>query len=115
MLATDIDAEAVRVARRTVRDNGLQTLIDVIQADGVTHSRRFSSRSFSLITANILARPLRQLSVEVSNLLTPNGRLIVSGLLKTQIPMVLNAYRLQGLVLEQTILLGKWATLILKR
>jgi ribosomal protein L11 methyltransferase len=51
----------------------------------------------------------------MTSLLAPGGRVILSGLLTTQIPMVLNAYRAQRLVLEKTIVMGEWATLVLHR
>ena len=115
VLATDIDAEAVRVAERVVGINGLRRLVDLVQADGVADRRIHSAGPFALITANILARPLRRLSAQVSHLLVPGGRLVLSGLLHKQAPMVLNAYRVQGLYLECLLQRGKWATLVLKR
>ena len=115
VLASDIDSEAVRVAQHMIHANGLRQLVELIQADGVFHRRIHSAAPFALITANILARPLRRLSAEVSTILMPGGRLVLSGLLQTQIPMVLNAYRAQGLRLKRVLRRGKWATLVLKR
>ena len=105
----------MRVARRMIRANGLHSAIDVIRSNGVAHRRLRSSAPFALITANILARPLRHLSADVAVVLCPGGRLVLSGLLTKQIPMVLNAYRSHGLRLEHTLCRGKWATLILRR
>ncbi len=67
--------------------------------------------SYLSFSFKVLHQSLR----DVSALLIPGGRLVLSGLLKTQIPLVLNAYRAQGLPLQCAIQRGKWATLILKR
>ena len=115
VLASDIDPEAVRVSRRVVRANGLHNIVRVIHADGVSHRSIRSQAPFVLITANILARPLRRLSADLTAVLAPGGCLVLSGLLQKQIPFVLNAYRTQGLRLERLYRLGEWATLVVRR
>lgn len=115
VLATDIDPEAVRVARLTALANGLHLRIRFAEADGVDLRSLSDSAPYAVITANILARPLCAMSNGLIKLLAPGGRLVLSGLLVTQIPMVLNAYRSSGLALERTFELGDWATLVLSR
>ena len=115
VLASDIDPEAVRVARRTTDANGLASRVRIVVATGVESRVITQSGPYAVITANILARPLCHLARDMAALLAPGGRIILSGLLATQIPMVLNAYRAQRLVLEQTIIIGEWATLVLMR
>lgn len=115
VLASDIDPEAVRVAHRTVQANGLASQVRVVVATGVGSRAIAQSGPYAVITANILARPLCHLARDMAALLAPGGRIILSGLLATQIPMVLNAYRVQHLVLEQTIVIGEWATLVVQR
>jgi ribosomal protein L11 methyltransferase len=115
VLASDIDPEAVRVARRTVKANGLGARVRAVVATGVKSRIIKQSAPYAVITANILARPLVHIARDMTSLLAPGGRVILSGLLTTQIPMVLNAYRAQRLVLEKTIVMGEWATLVLHR
>ncbi|NKB43114.1 MAG: methyltransferase domain-containing protein [Alphaproteobacteria bacterium] len=115
VLASDIDPEAVRVARRTTQANDLSPRVRIVAATGVRSRTIAQSAPYAVITANILARPLCHLARDMAALLTPGGRIILSGLLANQVPMVLNAYRAQRLVLEQTINIGEWATLILRR
>lgn len=115
VLASDIDPEAVQVARRTVQANGLASRVRIIVATGVGSRLITQSGPYAVITANILARPLCHLARDMAALLAPGARIILSGLLTTQIPMVLNAYRAQRLVLDQTIIIGEWATLVLMR
>lgn len=115
VLASDIDPEAVRVARVTARANGLHLRLQFVEADGVEVRSVTGSAPYAVITANILARPLCQMADGMTRLLVPGGRLVLSGLLVTQIPMVLNVYRAQGLALERTYEIGEWATLVLSR
>lgn len=115
VLATDIDPEAVRVARLTARANGLHLRLQFVEADGVTARSVTGAAPYAVITANILARPLCAMAHDLTQLLLPGGRLVLSGLLITQIPMVLNVYRGQGLALERAYEIGEWASLVLSR
>lgn len=115
VLATDIDPEAVRVARVAARANGLHLRLQFVEADGVEGRTVTGSAPYAVITANILARPLCQMAEGMTSLLAPGGRMVLSGLLITQIPMVANVYRTLGLALERTYEIGEWATLVLSR
>ncbi len=115
VLASDIDPEAVRVAQLAAAANGLTPRVRVVVATGLDSRLIRQSAPYAVITANILARPLCHLAPDLTSSLAPGGRLILSGLLATQIPMVMNAYRAQQLVLERSIVIGEWATLILRR
>jgi ribosomal protein L11 methyltransferase len=114
-LATDIDAEAVRVATRAAHTNGLHHRVRFATADGTAHRAIRRHAPYALITANILARPLVRLAPHLTRLLAPGGRLILSGLLTSQVPMVANAYRAQGLVRERVTARDAWATVTLRR
>jgi len=70
---------------------------------------------FDLIFANILLRPLQQLAAPLARLVSPGGRLVLSGLLRSQGTAALATYRAQGLVLERRLLVEDWATLVLRR
>ena len=64
MLATDIDAAAVRVARDNARLNRVGALVDVVKANGVTRAGDPRARApFDLVFANILLGPLQRLAV----------------------------------------------------
>jgi ribosomal protein L11 methyltransferase len=115
MLATDIDPEAVRVAALAARANGLHARVTLKTLGGVRDRLIRRNARYAVITANILARPLVRLAPALSGLLAPGGHLILSGLLNTQVAMVANAYRAQGVVRARVIAIGPWATLILKR
>lgn len=114
VLASDIDTESVRVARRHVRRNGLSGLVRVVEGRGY-RCRVVRRRQFDLILANILARPLAAMAADLARSLAPHGRAVLSGLLRRQEAMVLAAHRGQGLALERRLLIDGWSTLILLR
>ena len=112
-LATDIDAEAVRVTRLNAKLNRVGPLINGVTAPGLKHSHIASAAPYDLIFANILARPLINLAQGLKTILAPGGNLILSGLTHDQVRWVSAAYRNRGLVCKRTLLMGNWATLTL--
>jgi ribosomal protein L11 methyltransferase len=115
VLASDIDARAVAIARENARINGVADHIATIHAAGVG-GKRFRERArFRLIFANILLEPLRGLATPMARLVAPNGYIVLSGLLATQAPAALASYRARGLVLAHRIPIEGWMTLVLAR
>ena len=112
--ATDIEPWSVRAARENVRRNGLSPAIGVRLADGWSAPWVLAGAPYDLVFANILARPLCAMAGRLARQLAPNGRAILSGLLRRQVRWVLNAHRRHGLVLEATLHEGDWATLVLR-
>jgi len=113
-LASDIDPEAVRIARENVRLNGVAPLVTCIQAAGLADGRFRARRPFDLVFANILLPPLRRLAQPIRALLGARAHVVLSGLLATQETAALAAYRPHGLKLVRRIPLGEWVTLILR-
>lgn len=111
VLATDIDAVAVRAARANARFNKAAAMIEAVRADGVAGLR--GRGRFDLILANILLGPLQRLAAPLTRLTAPGGRIILSGLLAAQANAAISAY--PALALERRIVLDGWATLVLKR
>jgi ribosomal protein L11 methyltransferase len=115
VVASDIDPVAVAVARENARLNGVDRLVAAVVADGL-RARTIRERApYDLVVANILAGPLVALAPAIRRNLAPGGTAILSGLLTTQVRRVAAIYRGQGLRREGSILLGEWATLVLRR
>jgi ribosomal protein L11 methyltransferase len=114
LIASDIDAESIRVARLNARDNHLPH-IRALVATGCRHQIIAAQAPYPLILANILANPLRDMAGDVGRLLAPRGWFVASGLLTRQQHSVTNAYRARGLVLRHTIIRRGWATLVLQK
>lgn len=112
--AGDIDAVAVVAARGNVRRNQAGAYVRPVLAKGVGHPDLLAGGPYDLIIGNILARPLRSLAPKLKPLLVPGGELILSGLLASDVPGVLSAYRAQGLYLVKRRLIEGWATLLLR-
>ena len=113
ILATDIDAAAVRVARANVRLNRVGPLVEVVRAAGVTAPAIRAHAPFDLVFANILLEPLQRLAAPLTGIVAPGGRIVLSGLLTAQANAARAAYR--GFRLERRIELDGWITLVLVR
>ena len=108
--ATDLDPESVHVTKENAKLNRLQPYLNVFQS----HGFRQIQPKYDLIVANILARPLRQMSKDFKNHIEYGGVVILSGLLVTQMTYVQNAFRAQGFHLEKTYQLKPWAVLVMR-
>jgi ribosomal protein L11 methyltransferase len=113
VLASDIDAQAVRIARDNVRLNRAAGLVHVCCVNGLAAPDIRGGAPFDLVFANILLGPLQKLAAPLSAIVAPRGRVVLSGLLKSQANAALAAYR--KLTLEWRIDLDGWTTLVLRR
>ena len=115
VLATDIDADAVRVARHVVEANQVSTWVRCARARGTEGRATAAAGPFDLIIANILARPLAALAPDVARHAAPGAWIILSGILTTQAAQVAAPYRAAGLYRTDAIILGDWITLAFRR
>jgi ribosomal protein L11 methyltransferase len=113
VLATDIDPEAVRVARANAKLNRAGAFVDVVKADGILGQRVRARAPFDLVFANILLGPLQRLAAPLIKITAPGARMILSGLLSSQANAAIAAYR--PLALERRIDIEGWTTLVLAR
>lgn len=111
VVAVDNDPWSVRVTAQNARQNALRSFVRARLGHGWQNA---DAVRYDLVFANILARPLCQMSAQLAAHLAPGGTVILAGLLTTQIPMVLAAHRRQGLRLERVLTEGQWATLVLR-
>ncbi|MGE9986579.1 50S ribosomal protein L11 methyltransferase [Desulfovibrio sp. SGI.169] len=106
-LGLDIDPLAV--------DNALENRA-LNQADGFSAAlggiEAAAGRTFDLVLANILARPLTELAPAVAAAREAEGCLVLSGLLEIQADGVEAAYRAQGLPAARRSIEGEWCALV---
>jgi len=115
VLASDIDARAVTIARDNARINRVGAVVRVVHAAGL-HAAPFHARApYGLIFANILLDPLKALATPMARLVAANGQIVLSGLLAAQADAALASYRARGLALVRRTTLEGWATLVLVR
>ena len=115
VLASDIDAPAVRIARENARINRVGAFVEVIDAAGLGKDRFRRHTRFALILANILLSPLQRLATPMAQLAAPGAYVVLSGLLSAQAGTALASYRARGFVLADRVSLGGWTTLVLTR
>jgi ribosomal protein L11 methyltransferase len=110
VLATDIDARSVQVARDNARLNGVGAFVTAVHAADLRAPAIAKRAPFDLVMSNILLRPLQRLAAPMARQLAPNARVVLSGVLKSQANAALSAYRSQGLMLERSFPLDGWFT-----
>ena len=115
VLASDVDATALRVARDNIRRNRCSALVETLAAGGVA-ARRIRERSpYDVIFANILLGPLQRMAAPMTRLLAPGGVVVLSGLLPGHVNALIAACHAQALSLERRIVLDNWVTLVMQR
>jgi ribosomal protein L11 methyltransferase len=113
LVGTDIDAASVRISAENAKINGVSARF--VHAAYLSHPAVRAGGPYDLVFANILARPLVGLAQDISHALAPGGRVILSGLLRSQERFVRAAYLARGLTMERRIHRDAWATLVLGR
>ncbi|EGF93382.1 ribosomal protein L11 methyltransferase PrmA family protein [Asticcacaulis biprosthecium C19] len=112
-VGTDIDAISVRISNENAKLN--QSTARFVHANGLNHRKVRSSGPYDLVFANILARPLVGLSMDIRGALKPQGLVILSGLLRTQERFVKAAYLSHGFKVVRRIHRDAWCTLVMQR
>lgn len=113
--ACDIDPICVAAALANAKRNGAARYVRPVLAKGAAHPRLRQGAPYGLVTANILARPLRDLAPAIARLTLPAADVILSGLIAGDVPSIISAYRLQGFSLARRIDIEGWATLLMRR
>ena len=113
IVAFDNDPMAVLAARETAGRNALSRRVTVMQGAGFRTRPGTRLGRADLICANIRATPIAGLAPAFARHLQPGGVVVLSGLLATEEPLVLAAFRAVRLRLRRRMRLGDWSTLIL--
>lgn len=113
VVAADIEQEAVR---RTTWNTKLNQCAENFQTyASVGFQNPITQQMYDLCFANILARPLMHLSIDMQKYIKKGGFVIASGLLDKQANMVVSAYKMCGFKLAKSISITGWTTLLLTR
>lgn len=95
----DNDPDALVVAEENARKNDIE---------GFQLSGEIPNETFSLVVANILAKPLIDLAPAVARAVAPSGRLLLSGVLDVQADEVIAAYEARGMQRDRTTNRDEW-------
>jgi ribosomal protein L11 methyltransferase len=113
-MAADNDAISVRTAAENRRLNKISSRqMKTVLSAGFSNRAVSKNRAYDVILTNILARPLRLMAADLTRHLAPNGQLVLSGLLTSQVNWVMQAYLARGMRLKRHIILGDWSCLVL--
>ena len=115
VIASDNDADAVRVAKENAEVNKLARQVRILKSDGYRAKAIRDNAPYDLVTANILANPLIELAPDLARVLAKDGRAVLSGLLREQEKDVLQAHEAAGLALDFRLRLGDWSVLVLRK
>jgi ribosomal protein L11 methyltransferase len=115
VLASDIDMQAVDVARANVASNDLDGQVICIEAAGFDAAELKQAAPFDLVFANILKGPLISLAPDMDDSVKNGGYAILSGILNEQAQEVVNVYTHNGFELVDKRENGEWTTLLLRR
>ena len=116
LTAADVDPVAVAVAAANARLNRIpRAALRLAVANGVAHRTIARRGPYDLVFANILAGPLVALAPSLAAMVETGGTLILAGLLQSQAPRVLAAYRARGLVPAFRPTRDEWPVLVLER
>ena len=114
LVALDNDPDAVRIARENALLNAVADQIRFLTGDcaalGLTGTH-------DIVVANILATVLIENARSLSGVMapSPSARMVLSGILNPQAGSVRTAYEALGLIVVDSVQLGEWTTLCLKR
>jgi ribosomal protein L11 methyltransferase len=116
LTASDIDPVSVDVTADNARLNGYplgtrQGEIALCSAPGTDHPLIQQRAPYDLVIANILAGPLIELAPSFAHILGEGGTLMLAGLLDSQAPAVISAYRKLGFRLQRREVTGDWPCL----
>jgi len=115
VIACDNDPVAVAVASENAIANAVGDRIETVVGDGYRTARVMAAAPYDVIAANILAGPLIEMAPAMAAMLAPGGVAILSGLLDDQADAVAAAHTAAGLAHADTIALGRWVVLELRR
>ncbi|MES2905871.1 MAG: 50S ribosomal protein L11 methyltransferase [Pseudomonadota bacterium] len=112
-IASDLDPEAIRVAKRHRKLAGLDDKVQLFVANGTKHNIVQAHAPYPLVIANILAVPLVLLAADFAKVTARGGTIILSGLLNWQAQRVIATYLNAGFSLAHKRIIGDWTTLVL--
>ncbi|MAM57141.1 MAG: 50S ribosomal protein L11 methyltransferase [Salinicola sp.] len=106
-VGVDIDPQALQASR----DNAERNRIDESSLI-LDYPEKIGQGQFDVVVANILAGPLVDMAATIAGRVGPGGHLALSGILAAQADGVLDAYRAQGLRMEEPQEKEGWVLLV---
>ena len=115
IIAVDIDEEAVLVTQSNAKNNNLDSHIVVAQSNGYQSPLTTANAPYDLILANVLARPLLDMSVDTAKNLKTQGYAILSGFVDEQEQWVIGEHQQLGLNLSKLYKSENWRAALMQK
>ena len=106
----EIDSVAVNVAKRNVRDNGVEHTVRVAQ--GTLPHADVKQSAYGIAVANISAKVISEFASHLVSAVQDGGKVIASGILVENKDSVVDALSAAGAHLQETHVDGDWVTLV---
>lgn len=104
--AGDFDPHAVRTAKENARINSIRG-ISIKKLDVRTWQPQ---RKWQVVAANLFSELLVEVAPKIMTALAPGGRVVFSGILRTQEKDVVAAFKRAGLRIDHLVRKGKWVS-----
>lgn len=113
VVLADFDPESVRVSKQ----NAIVNNVDVVcfESLGFDNLEVSESGPFDLVLANILAKPLCELSESFAKNTLSGSYIILSGLLTRHGDMIKEYYQRTGFTFIESIVINDWLTMVFKK
>jgi len=111
VLAFDVDATAVRIARGNASINRIRGL-RVMRAEVLKHR---AEESFDIVAANLYSDLFCSAAPNLWSAMKPTGRIIISGIMRDQTEPVVKVIGQMNGQIESTRVRGKWVTLLVRK
>ncbi|MDC0227978.1 50S ribosomal protein L11 methyltransferase [Alphaproteobacteria bacterium] len=108
----DIDINAKKLTKENIACNNIKSN-KIYLTNTYNFSKYKKKKLYDLALANILFSPLYNLASTFKYILKPGSIIILSGLLKTQAPHIINRYSKFGFKQKKLIIMDDWATIIM--
>lgn len=89
--AVDLDPQAIQATLANAKKNNVTGTLETFLPD--TFHRSYPHLQTQVLVANILAGPLKELAGTFANYIVPGGKIVLSGILKSQYPEIIRAYQ----------------------
>jgi len=104
--AGDFDPHAVRTAKENARRNAIKGI--VVQKLDVRNWQ--PQRTWNVVAANLFSDLLQEVAPKIVAAVAPGGRVVFSGILRTQEAEVISAFRRAGLRIDRLVRNGNWVS-----
>lgn len=115
ILAADIDDEAVDVTNNNAITNNVEDCMKAILSDGYNNPEINKTAPYDIIFANILANPLKEMTLSAYQNLNQRGCYLISGFIDNQENDIIEHHKQVGFKVIKTYQMENWRAALLQK